>query len=184
MAEVHIHIHGSEEPAITLPVADPVPVQYGKIEQDESLLWERIGEIRKLQIEDVDADEKTRERRQGWVAGMLQSIQIIRSEMIEDVSDVMWEECNDRFPFPSQKSEFGTLADYRDLKPTFKERQEELVPEEHRSQTPTRTISPVEALADPELAHLVVVEDATGEEPDAVVSDEMFTHATGQVSDS
>ena len=153
----------------------------GPITLDLEILWERVGEIRTKQIEDLNADAQTRDHRQGWVAGILQAIQILTTGDIADVTEETWEECRRRFPFPSQSSELGSLRDYRDVKVTKTERQG--VPEENTTQTFPRELSSVEVAADPTLAGFVVVEDATGEEPDAVVSPEVFDHIAAQSSD-
>lgn len=185
--ELHFHFHigkdGTVSPGVPMVQPSAVLATSGP-EVNLGMVWERIGEIRGKQINHLDADEITRERRQAWVAGMLQAIQILRTGEITDVTEDTWDECQERFPFPDQKTELGELADYRDVSPQFINERNELVPEEARTKTATRSISPVEALADPTLRHLVTVEDATGEEADAVVSEAMFDHATEQLSDS
>lgn len=190
MTEIHVHLHVNEdstkvEPSIVEQLAPPTlseTLQADRDGYDEELLWARIGQIRSLLIEDLNSEEMVRERRQAWVAGMLQAIEILRRGYIDDVSEEIWAECDERFPFPEQDTELGSLADYRDLKPEFIEKNE--APEEFKSQSFARTISPVEAAADPELRQLVSFVDATGEEPDAVVSEELFDFAAEHLSDN
>ena len=185
MSEIHIHIHNDNEIQRTTELAlSPVLESFApatEVVLDLALVWERVGEIRTKQQEDLAADSKTRDNRQGWVAGLLQAIQILQTGKVEDLTESTWEECAKRFPFPDQSNGLGTLADLRGVAKSKSDRQQ--LPESHVSQSFPRTLSPVEVAADASLESFVGFEDATGEEPEAVVSDEMFRHATEHLSD-